>query len=515
MLFNSHIFLLVFLPITLVGYFALGRLSDKTPAKIWLIAGSLFFYGWYNPVFLILIVGSILGNYIAADRILAAAKSGNDPRARLFMILGVIGNLALLGYFKYANFFIDTASAMMGRELLSVAIFLPLAISFFTFQQIAYLVDAREHAVEDHNLVDFALFVSFFPQLIAGPIVHHGQVMPQFRSGAFHPRADNMAQGIAFVVLGLLKKVLVADTLIAIAAPVFDNATTTPPGMLDAWLGLTAFTLGIYFDFSGYSDIAVGLARMFGIKLPYNFNSPYKAVSIIDFWRRWHLTLSRFLRDYVYIPLGGNRKGKSRRYVNLMATMLLGGLWHGAGWTFVVWGGLHGLYLVINHGWEGMQKRMTAAGKTPIAMGTIPAMVLTLLAVMLAWVFFFADSFAHATAMLAGLSGMNGFASPDTMAALANGPLGQLVSGGNLVSAAIAIVKDGRELIIMGIAAILVIIAPNTQELIDRDNWKPRNWLQNLIAWRPNMVWAGGMAVVGCVLLTQMTKVQEFIYFQF
>ena len=291
----------------------------------WLVLASLFFYGWWNPAYLLLIIGSMLFNYYTGVQL-------SYRQNRLFLGIAIALNLALLGYFKYANFFVENISDLAGLGWNIEHIVLPLAISFFTFQQIAYLVDAYRRETSEYNFLHYALFVSFFPQLISGPIVHHKEMLPQFiRETARFIEYRHLAIGISVFILGLFKKVVVADSLAPYSIEAF-NAVAAGEMLtfFEAWKGALAYTFQLYFDFSGYSDMAIGLAMLFGIRLPLNFDSPYKANSVIEFWQRWHITLSRFLRDYLYIPLGGNRKGQKRRYLNLMITMLLGGLWHGA-----------------------------------------------------------------------------------------------------------------------------------------------------------------------------------------
>src|SRR5580698_7168831 len=308
---------------------------------------ALFFYGAWRPVYLVLLLASVAVNFGLGLRM-------EDPlRRRRIGTLGVALNLALLCYFKYTNFLFDSLTTLTGTPLPFVNVILPLGISFFTFQQIAYLVDVMRGARVERDIVSYTLFVSFFPHLIAGPLVHHAEMIPQFKRGRTGRSSVLAARGLAIFAAGLFKKVVIADNLAQFVSPVFAHldaggGVSTPW----AWLATSAYTLQIYFDSSGYSDMAVGLALLFGIRLPVNFRSPYKATSIVDFWRRWHITLSRFLRDYLYIPLGGNRLGEIRRYLNLLVTMLLGGLWHGAGWNFLIWGGLHGFYLCINHLWQ-------------------------------------------------------------------------------------------------------------------------------------------------------------------
>src|SRR5436309_8596371 len=405
MLFSSYTFLFQFLPATVLAFAAARRHSPR--AGIMVLAGaSLFFYGAWRPVYLLLLIASIAVNFTLGLRM-------EDPlRRRAIGSLGVALNLAGLCYFKYTNFIFDSLNVLTGAPLPFVNVVLPLGISFFTFQQIAYLVDVMRGARVERDIVSYTLFVSFFPHLIAGPLVHHAEMIPQFKRGRSGRSALLAARGLAIFAAGLFKKVVIADNLAQFVSPVFAHldaggGVTTPW----AWLATLAYSLQIYFDFSGYSDMAIGLALLFGIRLPVNFRSPYQATSIIEFWRRWHITLSRFLRDYLYIPLGGNRLGETRRFQNLLVTMLLGGLWHGAAWNFVIWGGLHGLYLCINHLWRAWR------GGVPASM---PAKglcwALTFFAVVIAWVFFRAKTAAGAWQMLGSLfgfeAGISAYTSP-------------------------------------------------------------------------------------------------------
>ncbi len=399
MIFSSVEFLFAFLPVTFAGFFILASFgTSHRLAVLWLTFASLVFYMWWNPWYVILLLGSVGGNF-ALGWIMARHPS------KVLLACGVAANLGLLGYYKYTNFFLDFASQALGESLRVEGIVLPLAISFFTFQQIAYLFDVHQGKARSFDFVDYTLFVTFFPQLIAGPIVHYSETIPQIeRESTFHINWSNIRVGLAILTIGLYKKLVFADGMEPYATEVFSTAAETPPMLLEAWVGSLAYTFQIYFDFSGYSDMAIGLARLFGIRLPINFDSPYKANSIIEFWRRWHITLSRFLRDYLYIPLGGNRLGSSRRYVNLMATMLLGGLWHGAAWTFVVWGGLHGLFLMVNHYWNFLKRPREKPGFAQRAFGR----ALTFLCVVIAWVVFRAETFPEAIAVLSGMAGLNG-----------------------------------------------------------------------------------------------------------
>ena len=403
LLFNSYAFLLVFLPVT---YCLFHLIAARAPhaANLVLALASMAFYGWWDIRYVPLLGASITFNYLVARQLIGLRRAGR-PTMR---VLGpaVAANLALLGYFKYADFFIGTTNALAGTHIPALALVLPLGISFFTFTQVALLVDIHRGEVDHLSATDFALFVTYFPHLIAGPVLHHREMLPQFASPAMHRRDPHLLNvGLAIFAFGLAKKTLLADTVAPYADAVFGAAVAGKALTAgEAWGGALAYTFQLYFDFSGYSDMAIGLSLLFGVRLPQNFASPYKAESIIDFWRRWHMTLSRFLRDYLYIPLGGNRNGPWRRQANLMLTMLLGGLWHGAGWTFVAWGALHGLYLVINHRWRSACTG--SPGMTALFTGW-RGRLLTFAAVVIAWVFFRADSFGTASRMLEAMAGLS------------------------------------------------------------------------------------------------------------
>ena len=398
MLFYSYPFILLYLPIVLAGFFLLAKISHRFGAG-WLAAASLFFYGYWNPRFLTLILASIAFNYVIGYWIAGRSRRG---MARPLLIFAIAANLAVLGYFKYTNFFISSADALYHDHWALMDITLPLGISIFTFTQIAFICDVYRGIATEYSFIHYVLFVTYFPHLVAGPVIHHRQIMPCFDDAeTYRMRVENIATGALTFTIGLAKKVLLAASFAEYADPVFDGAKVLQPGLFVAWLGALAYTLQIYFDFSGYSDMAIGLSRLFGIPLPENFNSPYKARNIIEFWRRWNITLSHFLRDYLYIPLGGSRRSDLQRYMNLITTMLLGGLWHGANWTFVAWGGLHGLYLVINHLWIGLKTRLGIAKQCSCDYSASTAV--TFLMVVVAWVFFRADSFKVAARMLQGM----------------------------------------------------------------------------------------------------------------
>jgi alginate O-acetyltransferase complex protein AlgI len=492
MLFNSYEFLFGFLPLVLVVYFLLARSRSALAAIAFLASASLFFYGWWNPRYVLLLAGSIVFNYLVGRRLAAAAS-------RPVLWLGIAGDLLVLGAFKYADFFAANVNVLAGLSLPLPHVVLPLGISFFTFTQIAYLVDVYRGQAREYRFANYALFVTFFPHLLAGPVLHHAEMMPQFaRRETFGFSAENFAVGLTIFAIGLFKKVILADGVAEFATPAFDaarnGATLT---FLSAWGGVLAYTFQIYFDFSGYSDMAIGLARLFGIVFPANFNSPYKAASIIDFWRRWHMTLSRFLRDYLYVPLGGGRRGTARRYVNLMITMLLGGLWHGAGWTFVIWGGLHGGYLVVNHAWRAARARAPGV-RLPPGVALWLGRLLTFAAVVVAWVFFRADSLAAAKALLEGMAGLNGITKADPYY--------------------FGITQ------LRWLAAMFVIVwaLPNAQQMLHRHRpaletypgeVSPPRWQR--LAWRPARAWALLTAALLVAAVINLTRVSEFLYYQF
>jgi alginate O-acetyltransferase complex protein AlgI len=389
MLFNSYEYLIYFLPLSLAIYFLLGRRAAWATA--WLVAASLFFYSWWNPRYLPLILASIAFNF-AVGR----ALRRRPRRAKALLAFGVAANLILLGVFKYADFAVRNAADLSGLPLALPHIVLPLGISFFTFTQIAYLVDVERGKAREPSLVNYALFVSFFPHLLAGPILHHSEMMPQFASATNkRPQSFHLAAGLFLLAIGLVKKVCIADPLAPVVAAGFDHPDAI--SALTAWVAVLAYTLQIYFDFSGYTDMALGAARMFNIQMPINFNSPYHATDIRAFWQRWHITLSRFLREYLYIPLGGNRLGEGRTAVNVMATFLLGGFWHGAAWTFVAWGALHGCALICLRLWE----------RRGLHLPRMIAWAVTFLFVMVSWVFFRATTLPASIAMLRAMVGAN------------------------------------------------------------------------------------------------------------
>ena len=407
MLFNSYEFIFAFLPITFFIYFYLNHKRLTIAAKGFLVFASLFFYSWWDIVYLPLILSSILFNYLIGTTL---SKSNEDNKIGLnkslskksILVFGIVCNIALLGYFKYTNFFLENFNGIFESNIPLQHIILPLGISFFTFTQIAFLVDAYRNEVKEYDLMRYMLFVTYFPHLLAGPILHHKEMMPQFanlKNSVVNYR--NIAVGLFIFSIGLFKKVIIADTFAVWANAGFDTATTL--NFFEAWATSLSYTFQLYFDFSGYTDMAIGISLMFNIKLPVNFNSPYKALNIQDFWRRWHMTLSRFLRDYIYIPLGGNKNGNFRTYVNLMATFVIGGFWHGAGWTFLFWGFLHGLALCIHRVWT----------KLGFKMWTWLAWFITFNFVNIAWIFFRAKEWDDAIKVLSSMFSLNNIVLPN------------------------------------------------------------------------------------------------------
>ncbi|WP_259780884.1 MBOAT family O-acyltransferase [Aestuariispira ectoiniformans] len=502
MLFNSLEFLYFFLPASFLGFQILRRYRQGAFALFFLGFCSLFFYGWWSPAYLILLLISIIANF-------SLGRAISRSYSKVILTVAVIGNLTFIGWFKYANFFVGNLNWVTNTDISLPDIILPLGISFFTFQQIAYLVDCYKHKVEEHSFLHYLVFVSFFPQLIAGPIVHHGEMIPQLVNRIREKQNWTLvALGLTLFGIGLFKKVILADNLAVYVSPIFEAADAGhAASLLEAWAGALGYTLQLYFDFSGYSDMAIGLGYLFGVELPVNFFSPYKAGSIIEFWRRWHMTLSQFLRDYLYIPLGGNRKGKARRHLNLMITMLLGGLWHGAGWNFVIWGGLHGGYLIINHLWSAIFPTASANRAYTLACHTV-----TLLAVITAWVVFRAETLAGALNILQGMAGMSGTILPQSLAGTAFLFNDAIIAE----SKAIGALSSMSAFTTIGIGFLVVFLFPNCAEI--------RAWIlgqgeKHAFSWQLNKRWLGVATITLCASLYAVTyyanRVSEFIYFQF
>lgn len=501
MLFNSATFLFAFLPVALAGYFLILRYLGKLPSQLWLFLVSLFFYGWWNPAYVALILVLMLFNFYLGRYLILKPD-------RKTLAIGIAANLVVLGYYKYTAFLFATVNQLTGADLFVPEILLPLGISFFTFQKIAFLVDChRRLAHPNQSLINFGLFISFFPQLIAGPIVHHKEMMPQFAN----PKpfsSHNFAVGLCLLGIGLFKKIMIADTLNEYVEPLFKAAETRELHIVEAWVASLAYTFQIYFDFSGYSDMALGLGKMFNVRLPVNFFSPYKSTNIIDFWRRWHMTLSRFLRDYLYIPLGGNRKGKARRYINLLLTMLLGGLWHGANWTFVIWGALHGIFLSVNHWWQhaGLFKIHPYIGR-----------VMTFICVMVAWVYFRAPDMATANSIVASLF--------DAASLKGQGVYDALFSRAGVLRETFDAHDAVFAFVIIPISFIICWGLPNSIEIMRKGRpciGSPRmsftrKFPARYLVWRPGLVFgvAAGTVLSVCIAKVLYEPSQVFLYFQF
>ena len=489
MLFTDPVFLTKFLPLVLLGFYATLFSKSRWHSQVLLIGASLIFYSWFKSEYLILLIGSMVANYALAKKILAGPGTKKSKRVLVF---GIVANLLLLGVYKYLGFLTLNINALFDVGLPDPALLLPLAISFFTFQQISYLCDSHAGKMEgsSHTPLEYGLFVTFFPQLIAGPIVHHAEMMPQFRKRiAPSARAVMFCEGLCLFALGLFKKLAIADSIAPYANLVF---TSVDAGgsvtALTAWGGALAYTFQIYFDFSGYSDMAIGLGLLFAIRLPWNFNSPYKSENMSEFWRRWHMTLSRWLRDYLYIPLGGNRHGKIRQYLNNFTTMVLGGLWHGAHWNFIIWGALHGVYLIVNQFVRAIANVFGVLDVVETAKSIrISSWAITFIAAVVAWVFFRATTTAGAISMI---QSMFGFVSAEAVHMQANIPT----------------------LLWMGLAAVSAFLLPNTKEISELFQ---KDFFQRGSAAIASLGTLSGLAAA-CAFFASLSLTQSpFLYFNF
>ena len=486
MLFNSYEFIFLFLPITFFIYFYLNSKRLTQASKGFLVFSSLFFYSWWNIAYLPIILGSMLFNYVIG----ISLNNGQDNKKvskKGLLTFGIVSNIALLGYFKYADFFIQNANFLTNSNIPTLELALPLAISFFTFQQIAYLVDSYRNETKEYDFLNYAIFVTFFPQLIAGPIVHHKEMMPQFANVRNKVKNyKNIALGLFVFSIGLFKKVVIADYFATIATPGFDLAPVLT--LFEAWATSLSYTFQLYFDFSGYTDMAIGAALLFNIKLPINFNSPYKALDIQDFWRRWHITLSRFLRDYIYIPLGGNRISSFRTYSNLMTTFILGGLWHGAGWTFIFWGFLHGMALVIHRLWKSFN----------MTMNKYLAWFITFNFINIAWVFFRAKEWDDAIKVLKGMFGFSGVVFSD-----------KLLVKVEFLQDFIALHPDNFGRLMFGSTPFSMIILTIFIVLKFKNS---NEYMNNFI---PTYKWLILIVIIDIYTVLNLSKVSEFLYFNF
>lgn len=484
MLFNSYEFLFLFMPLAVGGYFFFGSRSRSELANVWLVLVSLFFYSYWNALYLPLLLLSIGVNYAVSGLILRG-RAGGGEACRRWLLTGIVFNAGLLGYFKYTDFFLENMN-MLGASFNLLHIILPLGISFFTLTQVAYLVDCYrgEVALESRGLVNYALFVSFFPHLLAGPILYHGDMMRQFSDATLsRVNWENMARGSAFFIIGLAKKTIIADSL----AP-FVNASYSHVGaltLIDSWLAAICYMMQLFFDFSGYSDMAIGLALMLNIRIPFNFRSPYRAYGIADFWRRWHISLGTWVKNYLYIPLGGNRAGEGRTLINLFICMVIVGFWHGAGWTFIVWGALHGAGLVVNRVW----KRESLPMWRPLGYA------LTLLTVLVGWVFFRAASVGDALTVLTAMAGGSGLLLPKELVNFAAMYLG-------ITTAPLSLWYLGMQGALLAVVAVVAAtVLPSSQEIVARLRFSYR--------------YALVLAVLMVIAITYLSNYSEFLYFQF
>jgi len=479
MLFNSLIYIFIFLPITIIIYSLLLKKHLLAISKLWLIISSIIFYAYYDPKYTFLLLISMLINFTIGN-LFHEKLFADSIKRKLLLVTGLVFNILLLGYYKYANFFIDNVNALFHSDISIQKIILPLGISFFTFTQISYLVDEYKKEAKEYNFINYMLFVTFFPHLIAGPILHHKEIIPQFsekRRKIFQYK--NLIIGIFLFTIGLFKKVILADSFSTYVNYGYGSAEIS---MLEGWIVVLSYTLQIYFDFSGYTDMALGSAKMLNIDLPINFNSPYKANSIQDFWRRWHITLSRFLRDYIYIPLGGNRKGETRTYFNLLITMLIGGLWHGASWMFILWGGIHGLALCVNKIWQ----------KTKINIANWINITLTFVFINFTWVIFRADSFAQVKKILYSLFDFHNFIIPKTY------------------GLTFKFIENRYECIILllPLAMLLIFVAKNSNQIISDIKFEKKN-----VSILMSIVFA--LIFIMSIIKTIAVPYSEFIYFNF
>jgi alginate O-acetyltransferase complex protein AlgI len=544
MLFSSYPFICIFLPITLLGYYLLASISKRASLG-WLVLCSYVFYAYWNISFLPLLLASTVFNYIMG---LAILRSQNEARRYRLLLGGAIVNLGLLFFYKYVVNVLNTISIWAGKPLDLPPILLPLGISFFTFTQLAYLVDAADGAASEPNPLNFALFVSFFPHLIAGPLVHHKEMMPQFdHRNRSSTNARDLAVGWTMFTIGLMKKVLLADSIAPFADRAF--AHTSSIGMFGAWVGVFAYATQLYFDFSGYSDMAIGLARMFGIRFPLNFDSPYRATCIIDFWNRWHMTLTRYITLYIYNPIALRRtrnrlasgKKVGRRaletasgFVSLVAmptmvTMGLAGVWHGAGLQFICFGLLHGIYICINHLWRilGGEKLARTWSERNLAWKSAISVIftmITLLAVLLAQVFFRADSIHDACNMVASLIGLGGVGTEkimlaERMARLGGWPVRMLMRHGLVEIGATS--EQIYSIARFPLAAFIIFVMPNSQEIMGRFEPaldftpKPLMRFMRPIEWQPTVGWAALTAIGMFWCLGMLGNAHRFLYFQF
>lgn len=528
MLFNSYGFIFLYLPIVLLGFFWLGRISHAYAAA-WLALASLFFYGYWNAAYVGLLLGSIACNYTFGLWIAKAGVRKNHARKKRLLIVAITSNLLLLGYYKYTNFFLDNINTIAGTHLTFGEIILPLGISFFTFTQISFLVDTYQGKIKEYSFIHYTLFVTYFPHLIAGPVLHHREMMPQFtHASTYRFNYENMAIGLTIFFIGLFKKVIIADGIAAYVGPVFSApAAGVQLTFIEAWGGALCYTLQLYFDFSGYSDMAIGLSRMFGIILPLNFHSPYKSVNIIEFWQRWHISLTKYIREYLYTPITliGTRIGFGKPalvevlcslVIPTIAIFLIIGLWHGASWNYVIFGGMHGVLLVINHIWRKrgfwLSHKKAPSGILPRTLGWAA----TFFSVSLTFVIFRADNIETALSIYKGALGINGFIMPDVWL-LKWGMFGQWLEAHGIAFGATNDLIGSGAINWIWILMLIVLLAPNTQQIMQ--NFKPALGVPAMaatrLAWRPTLKAAILVWFLGFTAIINLNKQSVFLYFQF
>lgn len=522
MLFNSYPFILAFLPATLIIFLYLSREGKSHHIVTWLIFMSCLFYAWWSLKYLILMLASILINYCLSVKIIKTRES-NRSSSKYFLWGGVAFNISLIVFFKYIDFIINCVNVFFRFQLNTLGITLPLAISFFTFQQIAFLVDAYQSKISAVDIKKYFLFIVFFPQLIAGPIVHYNDIVYQFSKKTFGKNTKNITIGLTIFSLGLFKKVALADTCAPIANSVFHLASIgEAPTFWEAWIGAIFYSMQLYFDFSGYSDMAIGLARLFGIILPINFNSPYKSKNIIDFWRRWHITLSEFLKNYIYVPMGGNRFGILNQFKNILITMLIGGVWHGAGFNFILWGALHGFYLVINHSWRRVACVLLDNEWRDSKIYKYCSHFITLICVIVAWVLFRANEFSTAIKMYSSMFFLEGIPLPTRLESFSFitqfKDRFSFFSFGNVFPHQLFEIRDS--IVLMLLLIIVLLAFPSTIDLMK--NYRPvlssKYFInKNKLAfyWQPTQIWAFALAIISIVSLCLLSKPSEFLYYKF
>jgi len=522
MLFNSYEFIFAFLPVVVAAFFLLGRAS-RVWALRWLIAASLFFYGWWRPLNVLIIAPSVLINFLLARALQRLNKQGRRGSAKAVLLAGIAFNVAFLGYFKYSNFLVGAINDAIGTQIVLARIILPLGISFITFQKIAFLIDVHAGRVESFTLQDYCLFVLFIPQLVAGPIVHYREMMPQFHAASCRFDKDNVSVGLTLFAFGLFKKIFIADSIAPVVRPIYEQAASgSSIALLSAWIAAVGFTLQIYFDFSGYTDMALGIGRIFGIRLPPNFDSALRASNIIDFWLRWHMTLTRFLTAYIYNPLAlwltrrraarglagfGGRNRSVGAFIELLMfpttlTMLVSGVWHGAGYTFIVWGALHGFYLTVNHAWRLLGPKLWHDKSRYERFMQPTGFLVTFVCVAASMIVFRSPTLKTAVDLLQGMIGLHGVG------------LSQLKD-----------ISVGRMRIAFWITApaFVALVCPNTLQILSRHQpalgWNPiphdAATAKTRCLWEPSLAWCLGVSVIAAIAILYLGGQSEFLYWQF